>query len=229
MTGPAAVIAAGARPGALAVVGAGPGVGAAVARRFGREGLPAGLVARDRVRLDALVRGLVAAGVPAAGAVADARRPEELSHALHELDAALGPPEVLCVSPLPDIDLIKPVLRTSPQDLLASLELGIGAAATAALQVLPAMRERGRGTLLFTSGGGALTPNPDRAASAVTTTALTIYVRLLHQALAPEQIHVAHLVVVGPVGPGLHHEPDTVAELLWQCHAQRDQPEVVLR
>lgn len=227
MTGPDAQP--GARPGSLAVVGAGPGVGAAVARRFGREGLPAGLVARNRMRLDALVRDLVADGVPAAGAVADARRPEELRHALRELDAALGPPEVLCVSPLPDIDLIKPVLQTPPQELLASLELGVGAAATAALHVLPAMRERGRGTLLFTSGSGALTPSADRAASAVTTTALTTYVRLLHQALAPEQIHVTQLVVVGPIGPGLHHEPDTVAELLWQCHAQRDQPQVVLR
>lgn len=169
----------------MTVVGAGPGVGAAVARRFAHEGLPVGLVARDRTRLDALVRDLAAEGVPAASAVADVRRPDELRQALHELDTALGPPEVLCVSPLPDGDLIKPVLRTSPQDLLASLELGVGAAATAALQVLPPMRARGRGTLLFTIGSGALSPSPDRAASAVTTTALTTYVSMLHEALAP--------------------------------------------
>lgn len=223
MTGPDAL------PGALTVVGAGPGVGAAVARRFAHEGYLVGLVARNRTRLDALVRDLAAEGVPAASAVADARRPDELRQALHELDAALGPPEVLCVSPLPDVDLIKPVLRTSPQDLLASLELGVGAAAAAVRQVLPPMRARGRGTLLFTSGSGALNPSPDRAASAVTTTALTTYVSMLHEALAPEHMHVAQLVIVGPVGPGLRHEPDTIAELLWHCHAQRNQPQVVLR
>ena len=35
----------------LAVVGAGPGLGAAVARRFGREGFAIALIARDQAKL----------------------------------------------------------------------------------------------------------------------------------------------------------------------------------
>lgn len=215
--------------GALAVVGAGPGVGAAVARRFGREGFRAGLIARNRGRLEELVRDLVGDGVQAAAAVADARRPDELRAALWELAALHGPPEVLCVSPLPDLDLIKPVLATSPEDLLTSLELGVAAAATAALEVLPAMRERGRGTVLFTTGSGGLAPSPDRAASGVTTTAVTTYVRMLHDALTGQSVHVAQVAIVGPTGPGLRHEPAAVAEQLWQCHLHRDQALIVLR
>ncbi len=214
---------------ALVVVGAGPGVGAAVARRFGRERFHAGLIARNRGRLDQLVSELSAAGVHTAAAVADARRPDELRAALRELTALHGPPEVLCVSALPDVGLIKPVLETNPQDLLASWELGVGAAATATLAVVGAMREQGRGTLLFTTGSGGLTPSPDRAVSGVTTTAVTTYVRMLHDALADESVHVAHVAIVGPIGPGLRHEPAAVAEQLWNCHLQRNQALIVMR
>lgn len=211
----------------IVIVGAGPNLGLAVARRFGREGLSVGLVARDWSRLDALVRELEADGVRAAAATADARRPEELRHALHELAARLGAAEVLCFSPLPDVGLIKPVLETTPEDLSASLELNVVGASAAVGVVLPAMR--GRGTLLFTTGGGALSPNPERAASGVTTTAAAVYVRMLHDALAPEGIHVAHTVIVGPMGPGERHEPAAVAEELWRRYVDRDEAVTVVR
>lgn len=43
----------------LAVVGAGPGVGAAVARRFAREGYAVGLIARTGSRLEDVVAELI--------------------------------------------------------------------------------------------------------------------------------------------------------------------------
>lgn len=89
-----------------------------------------------------------------------------------------------------------------PEDLSASLELNVVGASAAVGEVLPVMRGRGRGTLLFTTGSGALSPNPERAASGVTTTAATVYIEMLHDALAPEKIHVSHTVIVGPLGPG---------------------------
>lgn len=213
----------------ICIVGAGPGLGAAVARRFGREGLPVGLVARDKSRLDALVRDLEAGGVRAAAVSADARRPDELRHALRELAARLGPAEVLCFSPLPDIGLIKPVLETMPEDLSASLELNVVGASAAVGEVLPVMRERGLGTLLFTTGSGALSPNPERAASGVTTTAATVYIEMLHNALAPEGIHVSHTVIFGPLRPGEQHEPADVAENLWRRYVDRDEEITVIR
>ena len=33
---------------------------------------------------------------------------------------------------------------------------------------------------------------------------------------------VAHTAIVGGLGPGLKHEPDDVAELLWRQHVDRD-------
>jgi NADP-dependent 3-hydroxy acid dehydrogenase YdfG len=149
--------------GPVTIVGAGPGVGAAVARRFGREGHPVALVARNRDRLEAMVGELETDGMQAAAASADVRRPAELRHALADLAARLGLAEILCFSPLADVSLIKPVLDTTAHDLGAALELQVVGAAAAVAEVLPPMRERGRGTLLFTTGSAALTPSPERA------------------------------------------------------------------
>lgn len=202
----------------LLVIGAGPGIGSAVARRFAREGYDIGVLARDLDRLVPLAAELQRFGVRAAAAAADIRRPDQLHDAMHELQMQLGPAEVMCFSPLPDVRLIKPVLETGPDALLSSLELNVIGAAAATAAVLPAMTRRGTGTLLFTTGSAALAPSPDRAASAVTTTAAATYLQLLHQALVPRGITVAHTTIVGPVGPGRQHEPDDVAAHLYRCH-----------
>lgn len=213
----------------MVIVGAGPGIGAAVAERFGREGLPVGLIARNQSRLDDLVADLTSRGVVARSATADIRRAEQLVEATTSLESELGPPDVVCFSPLPDIDLIKPVLATSADELLASLELTVGGAATAVAALVPGMRERGRGTILFTTGSASLNPSADRAASGVATTAAAAYYAMLHDALAPEGIHVAHTAIVGAVGEHEKHQPAAVAEHLWQRHVARDQASSILR
>ncbi len=88
-------------PGALFVVGAGPGIGAAAARRFGREGHAVGLIARNRERLDAETRTLTEEGIEAAYALADVGDADAVRAAIDALQERLGPAEVLCVSPLP--------------------------------------------------------------------------------------------------------------------------------
>ena len=209
-----------ASPGATLIVGAGPGIGLAASRRFAAAGGPVGLVARSAERLAGLADTLAAEGAAAEWAAADASDPGSLQQALKSLAARLGPVEVLCFSPLPGLDLIRPVLETGAGEFLASLALNVGGAATAVREVVPGMLERGHGSLLFTTGSGAVRPSPDRAASAVTTAAETAYVDLLHRQLGPAGIRVAHVLIVGPVGPGLRHEPAAVAEALWQAHSR---------
>jgi NADP-dependent 3-hydroxy acid dehydrogenase YdfG len=215
-------------PGPVVIVGAGPGVGASVARRFGGEGHPVGLIARNRGRLEELAAELGADGIATAVATADVRRPDEVRRALEALAAELGPAQVLCVSPLPDVAAIKPVADTSAEDLAGALELGVVGAAAAVGQALPAMRERGGGTLLFTTGSAVLSPNPDRAASGIVNAAQAAYFKMLHEALGPEGIHVSHTVIVGAIGPGAKHEPADVAEHMWRRHVERDDAMTVI-
>jgi NAD(P)-dependent dehydrogenase (short-subunit alcohol dehydrogenase family) len=212
---------------AIFIVGAGPGVGAAVARRFGREGHAVGLVARNRGRLEEIAAELGGDGIRTEVATADVRSPEAVHSALDELAGKLGDPDVLCVSPLPDVATIKPVVDTTEDDLAAGLELGVVGTAAAVQHVLPAMRERG--TLLFTTGSAVLKPNPDRAASGIVNAAQAIYFEMLHDALAPEGIHVAHTVIVGPIGGEDGHDPDRIAELIWAQHVGRSEPRTVVR
>ncbi|KAA9159417.1 SDR family NAD(P)-dependent oxidoreductase [Amycolatopsis acidicola] len=206
-------------PGPVLIIGAGPGIGDALARRFGREGHPVGLLARNDDRLAVQARELDTDGIRVAWAAADILDVDALRTGITQLTDTLGEPEVVVFSPHPDVNLIKPVLDTGPADLRNSLALNVVGAAAVVGAVVPGMRAKGRGVLLFTTGSGGLNPNADRAVSGVTTTAQTVYARLLAEALAPTGVRVHHVVIVGPVGPGRRHEPAAVAEHLWQQYA----------
>jgi NADP-dependent 3-hydroxy acid dehydrogenase YdfG len=216
------------RTGPLLVVGAGPGVGAAVARRFGREGHAVGLVARNRDRLDTMARQLQDDGITAAFATGDVRDASAVRDAIDALEARLGPAEVLCVSPLPDISTIKPVADTTAEDLQAALELGVVGTAAAVGRVLPAMRAAGRGTLLFTTGSAALTPTSGRAASGIVNAAQSVYIRMLHDQLAEQGIYALHTVIVGPIGED-GHDPADIAQAMWDAADRRVDPQIVIR
>lgn len=215
--------------GAFLVVGAGPGVGLAAARRFGREGHPVGLVARTGARSADLARVLEREDLVAAAAPADITDPAALHGAVTALRERLGPVEALLFSPRPDTAWIRPVLETTAPQLGAALGLSVLAAATAVQAVLPDMLAAGRGTLLFTTGGAAAEPHPDRAVSGVAYAAEAVYVGMLHDALAGQGVHAARVTVFGAVGPGLCHEPEAVAEELWRRHRLRDRAVAVLR
>lgn len=215
--------------GALIVIGAGPNVGAATARRFADEGHPVGLIARDRARLDDVEQGLAANGVTTASAAADVTNALALAEAVAVLADRLGNVDTMLFSPRPSLSWIKPVIDTTAEDLAAALTLNVVAAANAVHAVVEPMLKRGDGTLLFTTGGAALEPHRDRAVSGVAYAAESVWVRMLHDALAPMGVQAAQLTVVGGVGPDQHHDPATVAEQLWLLRSRRDQPLAVLR
>ncbi|MDO0926720.1 SDR family NAD(P)-dependent oxidoreductase [Streptomyces sp. TG1A-8] len=206
----------------IAVVGAGPGLGAAVARRFGREGYGVALVARDEARLGALVEDLVTDGVTARGFRADVRRPQELADALAAAAGALGTVEVLQYSPVPHRDFMRPVLDTGHRDLLGPVEFSVYGPVAAVQQVLPGMRKLGRGTILLVNGGTAAVPHPERAGTSVAFAAESAYGRLLHDRLAGEGVHVAQLIIPGAITPGhVRKDPAVLADTLWGLHRDR--------
>ncbi|KAB8159472.1 SDR family NAD(P)-dependent oxidoreductase [Streptomyces sp. 3MP-14] len=206
----------------IAIIGAGPGLGAAVARRFGREGFSVALVARGRDRLDRLVSDLVADGVRARGYVADVRDRGALAGALDSAATELGPVEVLQYSPVPSAAFLRPVSETSVEDLAAAVEFSVLGPASAIARVLPGMRESGRGTILLVNGASAVTPNGAVAGTSTAFAAESAYGAMLHDALASENIHVGQLVVPGAIGGGDPlFAPDALAGRLWTIHAER--------
>jgi NADP-dependent 3-hydroxy acid dehydrogenase YdfG len=205
----------------LVIVGAGPNLGLAVARRFGREGLAVGLISRTESRLVELVAQLRLDGITAAGAAADIRDSEALARSIRGLAGQLGPVEVLEYSPLPAPEFMKPVLETTVDDMRGPLEFSVLGAVAATQAVIGPMREAGRGTILFTTGGAAVNPYPARAGVGISFAGEVAYARMLHDALRDEGVHVAHIAIAGRIAPGADNEPDDIAEVLWTHHVDR--------
>ncbi|WP_133799615.1 SDR family NAD(P)-dependent oxidoreductase [Kribbella caucasensis] len=206
----------------VAIVGAGPGLGAAVAERFGREGLAVALIARNLAKLDKLAEGLSAQGIAAKAYAADVHDRDGLSRALAAAADEIGMIEVLQYSPVPRSEFLRPLLETSVDDLAAAVEFSVYGSATAVQQVLPCMTALGRGTILFVNGSSAVTPNPNVTGTSVAFAAESAYGQMLHDTLSEQNIHVGQLIVPGAIrDDDPVFAPKVLADRLWQIHTAK--------
>lgn len=203
----------------LAIVGAGPGLGAAVARRFGREGFSVALISRDQAKLDGLSAELESEGIMARGFAADVLEPEQLTAALHSAAAELGAISVLQYSPLPFRTFLKPVDQTPPELAQQALDFSLFGLMHSVNAVLPAMREAGTGGIVLINGGTSVKARADFAGTSIAFPAESAYGEMLHDALADEGIHVSQLVIPGGIPKlNLPNGIDDVAERIWLLH-----------
>jgi len=204
----------------IAIIGAGPGLGAAVARRFGREGFSIALIARNQSKLDAMAAELSASGFTASAYTADVRTPASLEAALARAEAELGPITALQYSPLPSRDYLKPVLEMTPELALEALQFSAIGLIHAARAVLPAMRAAGSGSILLINGGTSVQARAGFAGTSVAFPAESAYGEMLHEALAGEGIRVNQLVIPGGIPQlQLANGIDGVADRIWELHA----------
>ena len=207
----------------IAIVGAGPGLGAAVARRFGREGFRIALISRSQDKLDALAAQLTQDGLTARGYAASVRDPDALRAALDQAAEELGPIEILQYSPIPQKEFLKPVLETTVDDLAAALEFSVVGPVTALNQVLPGMRLLGRGSVLFINGGSGARPNAKVGGTSIAFAGEGAYATMVNEVLAAENIHVGQLIIPNGITPGHPtHDPDVLADRVWAMHTERD-------
>ncbi len=208
----------------MAIVGAGKGLGLAAARRFGKEGHAVALIARNKSKLDSLVSTLRSEGVTAEGFAADVRDQSSLEASIGQAAEQLGPIEVLQYSPVPAKEFMRPALDTAADDLVGPVQLSIYGPVTASRAVIPGMQSLGRGTILFINGASAVRPRGAVTGTSVAFAGESAYAQVLHEALAPEGIHVAQLIIPLGIGGGdADHEPDALADRLWRIHSERDE------
>jgi NAD(P)-dependent dehydrogenase (short-subunit alcohol dehydrogenase family) len=215
------------------VVGAGPGIGLAVARRFAREGFHAALIARRPAVLETYVAGFRQAGLSASAHAADAADIDEsgsIVSAFEQIAAAHGSPDVLVYNVAAVVEGQPSTLEV--ETLLRHFRVNVAAALLSAQQVIPAMLERGSGTILLTGGGLALNPNPAYASLAIGKAGLRSLAYSLGAELEPHGIRVATVTVAGSVRPGTYFDPDRIADVYWALHTQTGpdrQREVIYR
>ncbi len=195
-------------------------VGAAVARRFGREGFSIALISRDQAKLSALVAELDAGGLTARGYAGDVLDPAAIEDALARAAGDLGPITSLQYSPLPSRNYLQPALEATPELALEALRFSVLGLIHAVQAVLPAMRESRDGSIILINGGTSVKARPDFAGTSIAFPAASAYGEMLHDALEDEGVRVSQLVIPGAI-PKLQLENgiDDVADRIWGLHA----------
>jgi len=198
----------------VVVVGVGPGIGLAVARRFVREGMSAGLIARSDATVKSAAEEFGSADVlPVSADVTDERA---LRAALDRIVDAYGVPDaVVYNAAMIRSDRIGDL--TAQQQLDAFAVNVVGAITTAA-HLAPAMAERGSGSFLIT--GGMPVPKPDYASLSLGKAGVRAVVTLLHQQYGAAGVHAASVTISGGVSPGSLWDPDDIANHYWRLHQQ---------
>jgi short-subunit dehydrogenase len=200
------------------IIAAGPGLGAAVARRFARQGAAVGLVARSASGLAELAEELRATGSEVAVAAADVADEDALRGALQDLRGRLGDPSVLVYNASEYVEG-RPT-EVGYDAFLHGLRVGVGGALVAAQEVAPAMRAAGRGTVLLTGSEAALRPYVGAAGLGVAKAGLRNLAYSLAEDLEPDGVHVTTVTIRGVLKGPKALDLEDVAERYWQLHVQ---------
>jgi NAD(P)-dependent dehydrogenase (short-subunit alcohol dehydrogenase family) len=175
----------------VVIAGASVGLGSALAASFQRD---AQVVALGRAAAIAAVAVEVPGVVPIACELTD---PDAVDHAFTELERAHAAPDVVIYN-AHRIEL-RSALETTPDGFAEAWRVGCLGAFLVARRVLPAMRRRGAGTLIFTGATGSVRGGKRSAAFASAKFALRGLAQSLARELGPAGVHVAHVILDGLV------------------------------
>ena len=216
------------------VIGAGEATGSAIARRFAREGFVACVTRRNADKLKPLVQQIEAAGGKARAFGSDARREEQVVELVQTIERDIGPIEVCAFNVGGNVRF--PIRELTTRVYTKVWEMGALAGFLVGREVAKMMTPRQRGTLLFTGATASLRGGKGFAAFAGAKHALRALAQSMARELAPEGIHVAHVVIDGAIDTQFIREmfperyalkekagildPEAIAEAYWQLHLQ---------
>lgn len=219
---------------AALIVGAGDGTGAAVAKRFAREGFTACVARRSANALESLVEEISAENGKAAAYGLDAADEAAVVDTVARIEEAHGPIEILVYnSAVMDRGS---VLELSAEQYRSNWQVSAFGAFLCARECARGMVQRGRGTILFTGATASLKGGAHFAAFAGGKFALRALAQSMARELGPQGVHVAHLVVDGIIdvprvhammpdiakqaGPNGLLDPAAIAQTYWAVHQQ---------
>jgi NAD(P)-dependent dehydrogenase (short-subunit alcohol dehydrogenase family) len=212
------------------VLGVGPGLGSAIARRFASEGFALGLMARTLEKLTPIQQEIENSGSQALSISVDATDPTSVADAFEQVRSQLGNPEVFIYNA--GAFKMGGILEISPQQFEESWKANCFGAFLGAQQVLPAMVEQGRGTILLTGATAALRGGPRFSCLAVGKFGLRALGQSLAREFGPQGIHVAHIIIDGQIDTARVRSmssnrethtllsPEAIAQTYWQLHQQ---------
>jgi NAD(P)-dependent dehydrogenase (short-subunit alcohol dehydrogenase family) len=215
-------------------VGARDGLGAALCRRFAREGLHVLAAGRTAAKLDRVVDEITGDGGAASGVVADTLLARDVARVFDAADAVGAVPELVVynagnnqMSPLLDMDdaFFEDVWRIC---CFGGFLVGREAARR--------MTATGGGSLLFTGATASLRARPPFTAFASAKAALRALAHGMAREFGPQSLHVAHVIIDGVIDGDVVNERfpqakerlgddgmlsiDAIADAFWALHVQ---------
>jgi len=174
------------------IVGAGSGLSASIAKSFAAAGMKIALAARSVEDLAPL-----AAGIGAKTFAADATKREAVKQLFADLAGSLGDPYAVVYNA--SYRTRGPFVELDPAEVEKSIAVtafgGFLVAQEAARRMLP----KGAGAILFTGASASVKGYPQSAPFAMGKFALRGLAQSMARELAPQGIHVAHVVVDGGI------------------------------
>ncbi len=195
-------------PSAL-IVGVGDGLSASLARLLAREGFRLVLAARDAAKLADL------ATETGADAVAcDAADPAAVAALFEGCDAAFeGAPEIVVYNPSARVR--GPIAELDPAAVRRALDVTAFGAFLVGQEAARRMLPQGRGTILFTGASAGVKGYPRSAPFAMGKFALRGLAQSMARELAPQGVHVGHVVIDGAIrNPGREEPADRPDSML---------------
>jgi NAD(P)-dependent dehydrogenase (short-subunit alcohol dehydrogenase family) len=217
------------------VVGAGVATGAAVARRFARAGYVACVARRQAAKLAPLVAQIEAEGGRATAYELDATVEDQMVQVIGRIEDEVGPIEVAVYNAA--IGARFPIAEHPAADFERVWRVNAYGAFLMGREIARRMEPRERGTILFTGATAALRGRSHLAAFAASKHALRALAQSMARELFPKNIHVAHVIIDGPIDTPLIRRtmpqvfearpadgvlnPDDIAETYFALHSQR--------
>lgn len=221
--------------GSALVVGAGDSLGAALARRFAREGLQACVARRNADKLQPLVEAIRRDGGIAHAYGCDARREEQVVALFDRIEKEVGPLEIVVANVGGNIRF--PLLEMTAQKYFKTWEMACFSAFLTAREAMRRMAARGRGTFFFTGATAGLRGGEGFSAFATGKFGMRALAQSTAREFGRQGVHVVHVVIDGPIDTPFVREsfpdlvksrpadgllaPDDIADTYWAIHKQK--------
>lgn len=219
-----------------AIVGVGPprGVGAAICRRFAKEGYRIVFLGRNAEKVEKTRTDLAGFGGEVEGVVGDVSQEAAVAELIARADTPQAPLEAAIFNA--GGNWPKPFLEVDQAMLEEMWRTGPLGGFFFAQQAIRAMLPRKRGSLIFTGASASMRGKTNFASFAHAKAALRVIAQSAAREFGPQGIHVAHVVIDGVVNGDRVNElfpqfkqqrgeegmlsPDAIAENYWTLHMQ---------
>lgn len=216
-----------------------------IAHRFGAEGYRVALISRSTARHPDYLQSLAQAGIDAIALAADLGDSTALRAAVETIHTRFGRIDVGYYGPSSLSTMPGNITDLTGDEARDSLEYIVPAVDFVSL-VLPQMRERGSGGLLFAGGLSAVVPMPALGGLTLTSAAMRNYALTLHAAVAADGVYAGTLTIGGMIersaiaqmvaadagafgdGHAASLNPDDLAETAWRLFTVRSDAEAVI-